>query len=496
VRLDTEVSVGDYQRGESGMSAAGRVVKNTGLLSFGRLATLALGILFTALLSRHIGPEGYGKYAFAQSTVALLMIFVNLGFSALAIRDVAQRKEQAAQYFTNIVFLKILLAAIVFSLFLGMTWLKGSPSETTILVLLVGATMTLEALTDAAGSIFYAFERMGYDVVVQVVRAVTALGLGAGAIYLGGDLVQIVAVLAFANILKAVVSFALLSTKIVAPSPEVDIRFCKELVVASMPFALLIVTNTIFSNANVVMLRRFETDVAVGWFASALRVHDILLVVPAMFLTSIYPVLSRFYATGKESLSWSYRKAYVWGLILGLPMGAGIFLVADPIVSLIFGTGFQNASSILKLLSLVIAVSFCNNVNGATLNAMGRERLFAGLSTAAVMVVVALNWLLIPRFGYVGVALTYNIATVLGFVVYSSLCHRWLKLALPWKKAARVTLAALLMAIGVHYALQKGVNLAVVVLLIGPTVYGGTLWLLRVFTEEDVLLLKRTLKLA
>ncbi len=478
------------------MSTAGRVIKNTAILTFGQIVTLVLGMVFTALLSRHIGPEGYGKYAFAHSTIAMMMVFVSFGFSTLPIRNVAQKREEASKYFSNIVFMKALLSFVVFSLFL-IAVLAGNYSRDMIsLMLLVGASAILEALTQVSVSIFYAFEKMKYDVLTQVVRAVAALGLGAGAIFLGCNLIQIVAVLIFASVLRATLTLIMLWGKIVKFKLEVDLGFCKKIVIASIPFSLLIVVSAIFSNVSVVMLGSMVGDGAAGWYASAIRVIEMLLIVPGMFLTSIYPVFSRFYASSKESLALSYSKSFDWGLLLGLPMAAGIFLVADRVIALIFGPGFENAADALRLLSVVVLVGFCNNVNGAILNAMGREKFFAALSTATVAVVVVLNWLLIPRFSYVGPAITYDIATGLGFVIYSLLCHRWLNLALPWKTALKGIAATCGMAAFVHLALREGVNLLAVIAVIGPVIYGVFLYLLRGFSTEDVLLLKRALKWA
>lgn len=492
---DAEDAVGDNSLDNVGVSTARSVVKNTGVLSLGQVVSLALGLVFTALLSRHIGPEGYGQYVFAHSVIAVLMLFVNLGFNGLAIRNVAQEKEQASKYFTNIVFVKILLAVIAFSFFLPVVLLKGHLGQISVLVLLVGVSAVLESLILAAGAIFFAFEKMEYDVSTQVVRAVVALGLGAGAIFLGYTLTQIVAILISANIIRAVLSFALLSTRIVRPKPEIDIGFCRKIIVDSIPFALLVFVPVVLANVNVLMLGALKNDTVVGWYGSALRILSMLLIVSGMLQQSIYPVLSKFYTSSTRSLALSYRKSYEWGLILGLPMAAGIFLVADQVISLVFGPGFENASDILRLLSFVIAVGFCNNVNGATMNAMRRERLFAALSTGSVLAVVALNWLLIPRFSYVGVAITYNIGTGLGFVVYSVLCHRWLKLGLPWKTGIRAALATLLMGTCVHYSLDRGISF-LATLIIGPAVYGGALYLLRAFSSEDLALFKRVLSLA
>lgn len=476
------------------MKTASRVIKNTAILSLGQFVTLVLGMVFTALLSRHIGPQGYGQYTFAQSLVALLMVFVNLGFDTLTVRSVAQQREQASQYFVAIASMKTVFTAIILSLFLIVVLVQNNFGETTLLVLLVAAAAFLDSLTQTAGSIFFAFERMEYHVVTEVVRAVLALGLGAGAISLGFNLLQITAALILANALRAVLSFGLLAVRITRPRLEVDLGLCKQALTASLPFALLIVVNVVSSNVNVIMLKALDRDIVVGWYGSALRLVNVLLIAPNMFLQSIYPVLSRFYVSSKRSLAQTYSKAYEWGLVLGLPLAAGVFLLSDHVVSLVFGPGFENASGILRILTLVVAVSFCNNVNGATLNAIGRERVFAAISTGAVLAVAAVSWALIPRFSYIAVAVTQDIGTGLGFLIYSFLCHRWLKLVPPWRTALKALAATSLMILCVHLALNRiAMGPLAAALLVGPAVYAAALYVLRAFSAEDVGFLRRAI---
>ncbi|MCK4791943.1 MAG: hypothetical protein KAV87_49885, partial [Desulfobacteraceae bacterium] len=83
----------------------------------------------------------------------------------------------------------------------------------------------------------------------------------------------------------------------------------------------------------------------------------------------------------------------------------------------------------------------------------------------------------------------------IGFGFYSILCHRLLALTLPWKTGVMATLAALLMGFLVNYSLQQGISLFAVVFVIGPVVYAVALYLLRVLSSEDVLLLKQMFRL-
>jgi len=470
------------------------VIKNTVILSIGQFVTLGTGVVFTGILSRHIGPAGYGQYAFAMSTVAILMILVELGFGNLTIRAVAQRRDEAPKYFENIVFIKVLVATAVIAAYLLVAWLGNGPREMRILVLVMGVNMTLDSITLTAGTIFFAYEQMKYDVIARVIRSLVALGLGAGMIALGYDLIAITSVVVLANIAKLAISLSLLSRKITRLRFRIDLGFCRYLVAASLPFALLLVVNVVFSNVGIIMLGTLTSEIVVGWFASAVRITDMLLIIPGMLLTALYPVLSKSYASSTESLGSSYGRAFHWGLILGMPMAAGVFLTADEIVGLVFGPGFENASSVLRLMSLVIGVSFCNNINGATLSAMGKERFFAALSTLTVTVVAITNWWLIPVIGYPAVAITQIVAVGAGFIIYSVLCHQWLGLRLPWATAARSLLATSLMAICVFLALRIGASLVVLVLLIGPVTYMGAVRLLGLLSGDDFLYMRRALR--
>lgn len=476
-------------------STASRVLKNTTVLSLGSLVSLITGTIFISLLSRHIGPAGYGQYAFARSTVALLMIPVNFGFRGLTIRNVAQERDQSSRYLSNILFLKILIAIIVFTAYALISLLFNAEFDIIQLILLVGAAAILESLINTIGTIFLAFERMEYDTATQVFRSIIALALTATAIAMGFDLLQIVALLVLAMTLRGALSYYLLSRKILPVNLNIDLPFSKSIIIASVPFALLASVNILASNVGIVMLRSLAGDTPAGWYAAAIRVIAILEIIPAMFLTSIYPVMARFSATSKDRLESSYKRSYELGLLIGLPMGTGLFLVADQIINLIFGPGFEAASIALKILAVPITYSFCNSINGATMNALGQEKLFAAVSSVAVLVVIVLNLVLIPHLSFVAIAITQVLGTGFGFIFYSMLVHYWLDIRFPWRRISKIVLATTAMAVCVSVARRSGLNLLLIVSLIGPLSFAAGVFLLGAVSTEDMRLLKKAIRI-
>jgi O-antigen/teichoic acid export membrane protein len=192
----------------------------------------------------------------------------------------------------------------------------------------------------------------------------------------------------------------------------------------------------------------------------------------------------------------AYQKSFNYLFLFGLAISVGTFLTAERIILLVLGPGFQLAVTALRILAWLPLFSYVGYCNGNFLCATGREKLFMLTEGIFAIIYAISGFILTTRFGYKGACYAVLIPTVLGFFFYSILCHKLLHLYLPSKTAMSGALASLVMAVCVHYSLLQDLNLFVIVLLIAPAVYGGALYLLRAFPTEDLMLLKRALRLS
>jgi O-antigen/teichoic acid export membrane protein len=173
----------------------------------------------------------------------------------------------------------------------------------------------------------------------------------------------------------------------------------------------------------------------------------------------------------------------------------GTFLTAEQIVPLMLGPGFEMSVSVLKILAWLPLVSFVAWVNGNFLTATGREKMYVVTQGLFALLRVVLAVIVVPRYGYIGAAYAMLVPVGIEFVFYSVLCHSMLKLRPPWRKVLTTGLAALLMAAGVYAALQVGLHVVAIILLVAPVVYGAALYILRVVRAEDLLLFRQAIKL-
>ncbi len=153
---------------------------------------------------------------------------------------------------------------------------------------------------------------------------------------------------------------------------------------------------------DVVLLAALRPASEVGLYGA---VSVIILTVPifaSSFGGSLYPVLSRAGSADHPAVISVFNSSVRLLFMASIPMAAGLFLLAGPILKLTYGSDFTSATHALMVLSLVLPMRFVNNLAGHVLTAIDRQ----GRRTAAVIVAatvnLGLNLVFIPLWGFMG----------------------------------------------------------------------------------------------
>lgn len=174
----------------------------------------------------------------------------------------------------------------------------------------------------------------------------------------------------------------------------------------------------LMSNLDVLMVGYFLRSDAVGFYRSIQPLRQVTQFVLQSFRFLFLPMATEFYATGKlDELRQFYTVSSKWVAILTLPFVLVFSLFAGDVTRVFFGPEYTPAATALAVLTAGLFFNALVGPNGAMVKAIDSPRTEMYGAFAGVAVNVALNVLLIPRFGIVGAAL----ATVAGFVVYNAL---------------------------------------------------------------------------
>jgi O-antigen/teichoic acid export membrane protein len=471
------------------MNTGRRVLKNTFVLSIGQFTILAIGIIWTAFLARYIGPKTYGLYAYAQSVLSILTLFVNFGFEQLLVRDVAQKPSLGTRYVVTIISLKLILSVLILGGFVIYVYFRGWSEEQTYIMLIVTVSCFVGTISSVLIYTLYVHQAMVYDTVSSILRAVLALGTGLLAIKMKRSFPTILVVLLMVSVLQVMLNFYFVRKVMRKAGTKESERilsfsFAIQLMVKSIPFAALALIAVLYSNVVILLLRNLvHDDIVVGNFAAAQRIYSMIFIVPSMFLQSIFPAFSRTYAESPKHFGTMFEQAYRYMFFITVPMAVGLWIISPQIVLMIYGAEFATAGSSLRILSfcLLNGVGF---IMGPAMSAMNRQTLSAVIFGGALIGVAVAGYLVIPSQGSDGACWAVVTGNAIGFVVYACILFRWLRLTYPLLWVTRTIIASVVMGV-VVYILASYINFLVVSFLIAPVAYLLMHRMLKTFSLSD-----------
>lgn len=173
-------------------------------------------------------------------------------------------------------------------------------------------------------------------------------------------------------------------------------------------FSFSVVTS-IYLQLNTVLLGFLKNTLAVGYFAAATKVMQMLLMMSSCLGSVMMPRASHLIAENKESeFNRLIQKSYDFTLAIALPMTIGLIFCAPSLITALCGVKFEHSilpSQIIAPIILMVAIS---NVFGIQVlfpkGKINIVTLCCGIGAVADLI---LNLCLIPFFSYIGTSIAY-----------------------------------------------------------------------------------------
>jgi O-antigen/teichoic acid export membrane protein len=452
---------------------------------------------FALLMLRILAPEGAGRYQFAVVFIGYMEILTRFGLGTLLTREVARDHARGNRYLSNVTILRLLLWLASLPLTGVALWLYvvfgGVALETVIAVGLFAVGLFFSNISDALTALFYAYEKAEYPAAISTVTTVTRVSLGALALLLGGGVIGLAAVSVVANVTSATVLGYLLLRKIFRPYREDDPALRRTMLGESFPLMINHLLATLFFRIDVLILQPTWGDRAVGFYGAAYKYIDGINIIPSYFTLAIFPLMSRYAKTARDSLVRAYILSLRLLLLIALPVAVGTPFIARELILILGGGQYLPDSMIaLQLLIWFLPFSFINQVTQYVLIAIDQQRFLTKAFLIGVVFNVGVNLILIPRYGYRAAAITtifseWALLIPFYYSVRKNLCR------VPWVSVAwRPVLASATMG-GVLWLLRETNALTLVA--VAGVVYFVVLALVGGFSQPDMALVWRLIPL-
>jgi O-antigen/teichoic acid export membrane protein len=461
------------------ISAARRVAVNTASQALARAVSLALGAITIVVLTRHLGVGGFGVVVAATTYVSLFSVLVDLGTGTILVRALATSPQSAGTLVGKALGLRIALAvaaSAVAAALLPAIYSGGADQRMRLAVLIVLPTIVFGSIASTLSAPLQAGLRMRRIAVVETAVQLTATASILALAHANRGLYEFLAVGVGAACLNAVL-VAVACRGVGLAAPQIDVDAWRRLLVEALPLGIALVLNTIYFRIDALLLSVLRGPEDTGIYGAAFRFLEVSTGFTNLLVLSLFPLLAAA-AHGHDVAR--VRELAQRGLdvlvLAGVPLVVATIAVAPSLVHLAAGEAFSASVSPLRIVIVAAALMPVNSLFGYLLIAMRHERDALWLNIVALVVNVALNLALIPRYGVLAAALIGTASEVVILVGVLVLVRRYADFVPAVRVSLRAIAAGVVM---VPVMLAVGSQPAAAVAL-GAAAYVLALYLLRV----------------
>ncbi len=373
------------------------IVRNFSILFGAHAVTWVTSFVLLMFLPRYLGSEDYGRLYLALSIKMILGLLIDFGGSYLIPKQVARSQEQGARVLSSYIILRIFLWILSVGVLLLIGHILGYSEHVNILLMVMAITMFWEGGSKAYKAYFQGIERMEYPSVGMVSEKVFVAIFAVIALLFGADSIGVAIIMTVGALFNLVV-LVWYSRNFVKPSYQFNTKVFS-LLQSGMPYFLFSLFSVIYYRVDAVMLSYLTTETVTGWYGGAWRFFDMVMMLPMIYKTVVFPVFSKLWDNEDGMLQTTISKSLKLILIFGVPVGFMIFLFAEDLIHFFMGLEeYGPAVIVLQIFSVSIPIIFVDIILGsAILGAANRQRGWAIVGFLAIFLNVGINYLLIPH---------------------------------------------------------------------------------------------------
>lgn len=391
-----------------------KIASNLFSLTSAETAKRLLGFFTLVYLGRVLDKNGFGIIGFATAFVSYFILIVNFGFSTYGTMEIAKDTSKISKFVNNIFSIRILLAIFLSLILILYLFFSEHSTVTKYVILITGLNLFTNAF--ALNWIFQAVEKMQYIAIRQVLSGL--LGLIGVVIFVHSenDLLIAASILTLSALLGNIWFIPIYQKMFSKIKFEFSFPFWKELFRESFPLAFASIMIGIYYNLDMVMLGYMKPESDVGIYNAAYKVFLLGIIPFQLIFSAFFPQLSRVGLRANEEFKITIKNYAKFVLGSGIVSGIFILSFSERIILLVFGGSYLAAALPLSILAMNVIVVSLNVFLGNPMMAWGKQREYAIVIAFGAISNIILNFILIPKYSYIGAAFATLLSEVAVFI--------------------------------------------------------------------------------
>lgn len=457
-----------------------------------KLVPPIVGIIALPIITRLFSPEDYGNYILVMATVSVLALTAVawLGSSTIRFFPVYELRDELGKFHGTLIKLTPISIGVVCLIFLGiLSFAQAQISANLYSLMRIGV---LVLIANSFVSVFLELLRAKRQVASYTFFSIWQSAVRVG---LGVALVMIfhfgVEGLLWGSLISTVTILPLLSKvsvgKLLLTKGKIRSTMTLEMAKYGIPAMAINILSWAQSLSDRYILEFFRGSREVGIYsASYLISEQSIFFIASLFLLASSPIGFNIWENqGIEASREFMKKLTRYYLLIGLPAAVGVSLLAKPIVGLLVAPEYLPG---YRIIPLVVWGAFLVGVAHSFTIALAyykRTDLLMLCYLGSVLLNIALNFIFVPKYGYVAAAATTFISYAFLLLSAIFLSRRFFMWEFPFKSLAKVTCASAIMVM-VIYFIGVGLTSSNLINLIFSICLGGLIYVALLFLLQEI----------
>lgn len=408
------------------------------VLTVGTIATMLLGFVETAVLTRALSTPDYGTYALAIGLIWTLATIGQLGLGATARRYIADyRAQNDAAKARGVARLTLAVGTSTALIISAIIWalrntLADVVFQTPLLAPLFGGlavALVGKVILDISADIALGVQAAVRTVLAgetgqRILRLTVALCIFIGFVSVS-EAGLALGMLLILGAGAAVIAVVNTTVGLIGP---VQLANKRRLLGFALPLAASSVTGQVLSIVDITLLGLLSGPEAVGFYRPALAVASAV-TVGYVGLNRLFSPIATEYISREQNadLAELVTVFRFWTFLITGTIFVYTSAFAPALLRLFFGSGYGASAPIVYIVGGALTLTVGIGPVGSLLEAAERSRAIAVSYLLALGVNIGLNIVLIPEFGAVGAAIGTGISLFLLNAIQAGSLHQHLR---------------------------------------------------------------------
>lgn len=387
-----------------------KIIKNYLYTVSYNIVLMVLPLITIPYKAKILGPENIGIYSYVFSVFTYLVMMGNIGINYYGRREIAyikENKDKRSEIFYELLILKTVITILVMVVFF---FIFGVRSEyfNFYLIMSIDIFFTILDVTWFLQGV-EEFKKISIiSIIIKIINVFATFIF----IRTPNDLTNYFIITVVCDSLLIVLLFTLIPKYVGRINRLNIIKHLKPCLIIFMPQ----IYYHIYGILDKIMLGNLAENISqVAFYEYSDKIIKIVLSILSSVITVMAPVLSNEFIKKKsQSLNEYMQKTIRFIFLIGIPLTFGLVAISNNLVSVVLGNSYLEMIPIIKILAVLIILSGITLVVGEQyLISVKKENKYTILIIIGIIINIALNLLLIPKYEAVGAA----IATILGQMV-------------------------------------------------------------------------------